>query len=164
MVELIGDFLTSNQMFSPDSAKSHRNNADKVFLSTPTPSMTCHQLSHPDFSLVSVDGADFTIIDNGNSAPKCLAPDILSPHPQDSQEVPAQPITVVPLGASNRIIFSALPVLCGKICERSRGSPPLQAWAGTPPLVLKPDRGNWTLPDELYSHVDLSILQQQATL
>ena len=32
-------------------------------------------------------------------------PDIPFLHPQDSQEAPAQPITMIPLGASTAIIF-----------------------------------------------------------
>lgn len=64
--------------------------------------MTYHLLMHHDFSLVSVEGADFTIRDGGNSTPKCHALDFLSLHPQNRLE---QSTTMVPLDAHSRIIF-----------------------------------------------------------
>lgn len=45
MIELTGDFLTNNQMFRPDSAKSYRNNRENLCSSAPPPpirSVTCH--------------------------------------------------------------------------------------------------------------------------
>lgn len=150
-------------MFSPDCAKNHRNSAEKLCSSTPASSVTCHQLTHHDFSQVSVDGTDCTTIDDSNSTPKRYAPGILSLPPQDSQEVPVQPITMAPLGVPTRIIFLHCQLSVENLGGKERPSSP-HALAGMLPVGLKSDRGNWNFPDELYSPVNLSIPQQQTAL
>lgn len=121
---------------------------------------------HHDFPQVSVGGEDFTIIDNGNCTPKCHASDILSLPPQDSQEAPAQPITVALLGVPTRIIFLHDQFSVEKSVRRGKDlpQPRRHTWAGMPPAGLTSDRGNWIFPDELYSPVNLSSLQQETVL
>lgn len=100
-----------------------------------------------------MDDADCTTMDNGNSTPKCHAPNVLSLPPKNSQEVPAQTITVAPLGVPTTIIFPHCQLSVEKSMRGGKDLPHTHTLAGMPPVGLKSDRGNWTFPDELYSPV-----------
>ena len=90
IIELLAPFFPlassiNSPMFSPDSAKSRKNNTKKRGPLAPIPSVACHSYASEHLTGF-VAGAGLAVVGDSNSTPWCCARDFLSLHRQDSQE------------------------------------------------------------------------------